>query len=93
MNKEIALGAAKPEAFIADDANENESQRGIKQRRKWDCFHVATAQFYRCSELYTADAGMLNRGQQLAINDIEFSKPEPRSPQLALKGTALHLKP
>ena len=82
MNKEIALSAAKLEAFIADDAREPETQRGLKQRRKWDCFHVATAQFYGCSDLYAADAGMLARGPQLGIKNIVFSKPEPKSPGL-----------
>jgi len=82
MNKEIALSAAKLEAFIADDAREPEPQRGLKQRRKWDCFHVATAQFYGCSDLYAADAGMLARGPQLGIKNMVFSKPEPKSPGL-----------
>lgn len=78
MNKEIALSAAKLEASIADDAKENEIQRVLKQRRKWDCFHIATAQFYNCSDIYAADAGLLSRGPQLEIKNMDFSKPEPR---------------
>jgi predicted nucleic acid-binding protein len=82
MNKEIALTAAKLEAFIADDAKEKESDRILKQRRKWDCFHIATAQFYACSDLYTTDATMLGRGKQLDIGNMDFSKPEPRTSNL-----------
>jgi predicted nucleic acid-binding protein len=82
MNKEIALTAAKLEAGIADEAKEKEEERRLKQRRKWDCFHIATAQFYGCSDLYTTDTIMLGRGKQLGIGNMDFSKPEPRTAHL-----------
>lgn len=88
MNKEIALTAAKLEAAIADDAKEDEHERSMKQRRKWDCFHIATAQFYGCSDLYATDKTMIGRGKQLGIANMDFGKPEPRAGHL-FKGASL----
>jgi hypothetical protein len=81
----FAAARPDPSLRIADDAKEDEVQRALRQRRKWDSFHIATAQFYNCSDLYAADAGLLSRGQQLGIKNMDFSKPEPR--KLSLFGS------
>jgi hypothetical protein len=41
MSPDFALTAAKLEAHISDKASEPEKDRTEKQRRKWDCFHIA----------------------------------------------------
>ena len=40
IDKQIAMTAAKHEAFLIDKLPPEEQQ---KPRRKWDCFHIATA--------------------------------------------------
>lgn len=74
INKEVALTAAKREAEIKDDA---QSDVEDNRRRKWDCFHIATAQQHNCSVLYTTDKRLLNRQKQLGIVDVKFSLPMP----------------
>jgi predicted nucleic acid-binding protein len=86
LNKDISITAAKLEAFISDDAKESESERKLKYRRKWDCFHIATAQFYACSSLYTNDAPLIGRREQLGIQDMNFSVPTAEDSQFRLKG-------
>jgi len=72
ISKDIALTAAKREAEIKDDAKKDMEDN---RRRKWDCFHIATAQQLNCSTLYTTDNKLLNRRKQLGIVDIRFSVP------------------
>jgi predicted nucleic acid-binding protein len=87
LNKEIALTAAKLEAFISDDAKDSELERRLKHRRKWDCFHIATAQFYSCSDLYTRDDELMGRREQLGIKEMAICPPEPiAGAQLMIKG-------
>jgi predicted nucleic acid-binding protein len=74
ISKDIALTAAKREAEIKDDAK---STVDDNRRRKWDCFHIATAQQHNCSVLYTTDKRLLNRQKQLGIVDVKFSLPMP----------------
>jgi predicted nucleic acid-binding protein len=89
INKEIAIEAARREAEIKD-LSEQEQTRSKKptpeqelericenRRRRWDCFHIATAQVLNCRVLYTADRGLLGRESQLSLKDIRFSKPAP----------------
>lgn len=65
IDKNIALTAAKREAEIKDNAKETDVAE--KRRRKWDCFHIATAQSLGCSVLYTTDKDLLKRKEQLGI--------------------------
>jgi hypothetical protein len=46
------------------------------KRRKWDCFHIATAMCLKCRVLYSLDKGMLARKEQLQIRDLDFSIPK-----------------
>jgi len=76
VNKEIALTAAKYEAGLRDITQRELAKRDPKKpeteeeklericenrRRKWDCFHLATAQFLGCQYLYTTDEKLRKR--------------------------------
>ncbi|MBV9763130.1 MAG: type II toxin-antitoxin system VapC family toxin [Acidobacteriaceae bacterium] len=76
-NREVALTAAKLEAQIIDQTTEKDQVEN--RRRKWDCFHIATAMVLGCQYLYTIDDGMLRRKDQLRIKGISFLEPAPRS--------------
>jgi predicted nucleic acid-binding protein len=75
INPDIALTAAKLEAHLSDKASESEQDRSDKKRRKWDCFHIATAQAYKCSVLYAEDIPMQRRQSQLGIVALKISAP------------------
>ena len=90
VTKEVALSAAKREAELKDLAEteaakggknkkETEEQRIEKicenRRRKWDCFHIATAQLIGCSEFYTTDATLQKRPKQLGIKTLQALSP------------------
>jgi predicted nucleic acid-binding protein len=90
ITKDIALTAAKREAELKDLADEHESKRDksksltreqeIEQkcenrRRKWDCFHIATAQVLGCSIMYCTDMKMQKRPHQLGIKNLEIVPP------------------
>lgn len=91
VTKEIALAAAKREAELKDLAESHERKGRAKRReseeetldricenrrRKWDCFHIATAQLLDCSELYTTDVNLLKRPQQLGLKTLKALTPE-----------------
>jgi predicted nucleic acid-binding protein len=59
VTKDIALTAAKLEAQIKDDAGKAAVEDN--RRRKWDCFHIATALAHNCSVLYTTDEKLIKR--------------------------------
>jgi len=80
ITKDIALTAAKFEANIIDQTKA--ADRQDNKRRKWDCFHIATAMALGCSVLYTADAGQHKRKGQFAISGLTFLTPEPSKPSL-----------
>jgi len=80
VTKEIALTAAKYEAHIKDDKNAPATEEN--KRRKWDCFHIATAMALKCTAFYSNDEGQLKRKGQFKITSMEFLKPEPRNPTL-----------
>jgi predicted nucleic acid-binding protein len=76
ITKEIALTAAKYEAAVKDQAvagGEDETEQN--RRRKWDCFHLATAVAFNCRTLYAFDqqyhAKQRLLGLQTAINISE----------------------
>lgn len=90
ITKEIALTAAKLEAELKDSAEEIEKKRDItktltedqkleqkceNRRRKWDCFHIATAQVMGCTTMYSTDRKMQNRPTHLGIRDLEIVPP------------------
>ena len=80
IDKDTALTAAKYEAQMLDlgkKASKAEVETDNK-RRKWDCFHMATAVVKGCDVLYSLDEGMLKKKQQFAIPGIAFLHPEPR---------------
>ena len=90
IDKNIALTSAKREAELKHIAEENESKRDKSKpeteeqrvdricenrRRKWDCFHLATAQILKCSELYSTDEKLLKRPTQLGIKGLRAVLP------------------
>jgi predicted nucleic acid-binding protein len=81
ISREIALTCAKLEAAMKDQMNKaqhtEEVRIGLNRRRKWDCFHIATAMCLECNFLYSLDDGMLDRRAQFSISNIQFSKPLP----------------
>lgn len=76
INREIALTAAKLEAQIIDRTPVKD--QADNKRRKWDCFHIATAMVLGCQELYSLDEGMLKRKDQLGIKGVNFLLPAPK---------------
>ena len=83
VTREIALTAAKIEAQVLDLSSERDAAEN--RRRKWDCFHIATAMVLGCQELFTLDAGMLARHGQLQLKQIRFLEPTPRRPELGFE--------
>lgn len=82
ISPDIALTAAKLEAHISDKASESEKDRAEKQRRKWDCFHIATAQIYKCSIMFAEDKPMQKRQSQLGLTSLKILAPRARSSTL-----------
>jgi predicted nucleic acid-binding protein len=77
ITREIALTAAKLEAKVLDLTPKRDQIDN--RRRKWDCFHIATAMQLGCRQLYTVDEGMLARESHLSIQGIQFLPPLPRA--------------
>jgi predicted nucleic acid-binding protein len=86
VTREIALTCAKLEASMIDRMSKmdlTEEQRiGLNRRRKWDCFHIATAMCLECSSLYSLDERMLQRRDQFSISTIQFQRPVPSKMEL-----------
>ncbi len=77
ITKEIALSAAKLEAQLLDLQLQSEKEKiSENRRRKWDCFHIATALAQSCDILYALDGKMLNREHHLHVDSIKFLKPQ-----------------
>jgi len=85
IDKQIAVTAAKHEATLVDTLS---AQDQNKPRRKWDCFHIATAQSLGCNTFYAWDDKLLKRRDHLKIADITFSEPKPRSAELPFDKTS-----
>jgi predicted nucleic acid-binding protein len=91
MTKEIALTAGKREAELKDLAgfaeekpekkHESEEEKLERicenRRRKWDCFHIATAQLHNCGTVYSTDRDLKKRPGQLSLKNIKIIDPEP----------------
>lgn len=86
ITREIAIGAALLEAQVIarmDKASLSAEERiGINRRRKWDCFHIATALNLGCRTLYALDDKMINKRLQLDIRGIDFLEPVPSAQEL-----------
>ena len=86
ITREIALTCAKLEASMKDRMTKlalTEEQRiGLNRRRKWDCFHIATAMCLECTSLYSLDEGMLSRREQFSISTMQFQRPVPSKMEL-----------
>lgn len=89
IDKEIATTAAKHEAYLVENLPAKEQ---VKPRRKWDCFHIATAQSLGCAVLYAWDKPLLARKDQLKISDMRFDEPVPAAPEMRF-GKAKKKKP
>jgi predicted nucleic acid-binding protein len=90
LTKEVALTAAKYEARLKDMAEAERGKRDSKKaetedeklericenrRRKWDCFHIATAQAAGCTEIYTTDEKLQKRPKLLEIRNLRVLDP------------------
>lgn len=90
ITKEIALTAAKREAELKDIVEENEKKKDPdkpltdsekldraceNRRRKWDCFHIATAQVMHCTVMYSTDPDLQKRPKQLRIPNLKIIAP------------------
>src|SRR5215469_4274898 len=61
ITRDVALTAAKLEAQVIDAYKNKTEKSEDNKRRKWDCFHIATAQHLKCTHLYSLDDQMLKR--------------------------------
>ncbi len=90
ISKDVALTCAKNEAALKHMADIEDAKRDKtkpepldrqieraceNRRRRWDCFHVATAQVVGCTELYTTDEKLLKRPSQLQIKTLRSVLP------------------
>jgi predicted nucleic acid-binding protein len=91
VTKDVALTAAKLEAQIKDAAGKTEADDN--RRRKWDCFHIATALASGCAKLYTTDEKLIKRQKQLGITELHISLPNPTQKTLDFSAPVLPLQP
>lgn len=82
IDKDIALTAAKLEANIIDRAVKSGNPETQKARRKWDCFHLATAMVLQCSRLFTLDKDLIACGELVERSGLKLCEPKPVSGQL-----------
>jgi predicted nucleic acid-binding protein len=97
ITKEVALTAAHREAEMKDAADAQDAKRSkgtpetedqklericANRRRKWDCFHIATAQAIGCSIIYSTDKKMLKRPFQYGIKGLKIVAPKPTEPTI-----------
>jgi predicted nucleic acid-binding protein len=98
VTKEVAVTAAKREAELKDIAEKDRGKKADTEdakldricenrRRKWDCFHLATAQLIGCAELYTTDIKLQKRPEQLGIKTLRALTPD--TPIKTIRGPLL----
>ena len=91
MTLGISLRAAELEAELIKRMQgvPKGERKAFSQRRKWDCFHIATAIEMHCRSIYSLDIGMLNcKGLISGKHSLTFSEPKPSSGELNFeKGT------
>lgn len=98
ITKDVVLTAAKREAELKDITAENEERRDPRKpetdeqrlericenrRRKWDCFHLATAQLLGCPDLYSTDEHLQKRPAQLGLKGLRVCAPAPPKKRIA----------
>ena len=86
VTRDVAVTAAKLEAQIIDGYKSTDEKATDNKRRKWDCFHIATAQCLACSWLFSFDGAMLKREAALKIKGVKFSEPESLARDLFSQG-------
>ena len=86
--KETALTAAKFEAQLIDiiRPRDDREKAAENRRRRWDCFHIATAVELGCEALYAGDKKMLTRKKHLKLGSLKFLPPKPEKPILPFDG-------
>jgi len=77
ITRDIAITAAKIEAQVIDGYGSAADKKADNKRRKWDCFHIATAQCLKCEHLYSFDDGMLCKQKSLDVRHTKFLRPQP----------------
>lgn len=84
ITKEIALTAAKYEAQAREIAKQSgDSSADENRRRKWDCFHMATAIALNCRTFYTLDKQFAAKRKQLNLQSkLEVIEPRSKRPAL-----------
>lgn len=93
ITKDVALTAAHREAELKDisepqqkSGKETEDQKIERicenRRRRWDCFHIATAQALGCSVMYSTDEKLQARPKQLGLRDLKIVPPQPTPPSI-----------
>lgn len=89
LTKEMVLLAAKYEAAIIT----NRAGAPVeKARRKWDCFHVATATVIGCSPIYTFDKGMIRNAALFGVS-VPIIEPRPKIKPLPFEDETSPLSP
>jgi predicted nucleic acid-binding protein len=81
ITREIALTAAKLEAAIIDARKPDIAppEGGLNRRRKWDCFHVATAMTLGCRTFYALDTALEAQWPRFGV-PMAISRPRPVAP-------------
>jgi pentatricopeptide repeat protein len=87
VTRDIAVEAARMEAQIRDHCKENPEESESKQRRRWDCFHLASAVVLGCRHFYTTDRHFATRKSQLGLTSLTILKPISRVPTLPFSAT------
>lgn len=84
ITKGIALGAARLEARMIHSVRPRSAGERIMEnrRRKWDCFHIATAVDRNCDVLYALDEKLLKKKEWLDVGALQFLTPRPGKPPL-----------
>lgn len=82
ITEEIALASASLEARMRSHATDRgASIPEDNRRRKWDCFHLATALEFKCHTLYAIDSHLSRIVANLSL-PIKASLPKPNNPTL-----------
>jgi predicted nucleic acid-binding protein len=95
VTKDIALTAAKFEAAILMDTKRAAPRVDAvadNRRRKFDCFHIATALAHNCTRLYAFDKKFGPRCRSLGLSLMVLT-PEPHKPLFDFGGVALSQSP
>lgn len=82
ITRDIAVEAARLEAAIRDFHKETPEESEQKQRRRWDCIHLASAIVLGCRHFYTTDKAFATRQRQLQLTSLQVLAPKARKPTL-----------